>query len=151
MGGVTAKDIHWLAGFLDGEGYFGKRKTTIAVSVSQKDEWHIEKTQSLIGGVRYYRADKRGRKYWRLDAVGSRAAGIMMTVYPLMSPRRQQRIRECLEYWKGKSYGSHYRNRTHCSRGHEYTPENTYNKPGSSHRNCRACMAIYRSKSKVSL
>lgn len=29
--------------------------------------------------------------------------------------------------------------RSHCPRGHEYTPENTYKKPGSGHRECRTC------------
>lgn len=28
---------------------------------------------------------------------------------------------------------------THCKRGHEYTPENTYIQPGKKTRNCRAC------------
>lgn len=29
--------------------------------------------------------------------------------------------------------------KTHCPRGHEYTPENTYRRPGENVRNCRAC------------
>lgn len=29
--------------------------------------------------------------------------------------------------------------KTHCSKGHEYTPENTYTRPGHSARYCRAC------------
>lgn len=28
---------------------------------------------------------------------------------------------------------------THCARGHEFTPENTYRKPHASARNCREC------------
>jgi hypothetical protein len=31
---------------------------------------------------------------------------------------------------------------THCRRGHEFTPENTYVPPGTSKRQCRACMKI---------
>ena len=30
-------------------------------------------------------------------------------------------------------------NRTHCPRGHEYTPENTYNTPSRPNRMCRTC------------
>jgi hypothetical protein len=34
---------------------------------------------------------------------------------------------------------------THCSKGHEFTPENTYVRPssGRSGRNCKACARIY--------
>lgn len=42
--------------------------------------------------------------------------------------------------------------RTHCSQGHEYTPENTYLKPGARNgrRTCRACQraAVARYKSR---
>lgn len=34
------------------------------------------------------------------------------------------------------------RNKTHCSRGHEFTPENTYTPPDG-HKRCRACRAFY--------
>lgn len=30
--------------------------------------------------------------------------------------------------------------RTHCPEGHEYTPENTYVKPSTGHRECRTCI-----------
>lgn len=29
--------------------------------------------------------------------------------------------------------------KTHCDNGHEYTPENTYVRPGTAHRRCRIC------------
>lgn len=29
--------------------------------------------------------------------------------------------------------------KTHCAQGHEYTPENTYTKPRTGHRECRIC------------
>lgn len=32
-------------------------------------------------------------------------------------------------------------NKTHCIHGHEFTPENTYRKPKTTARNCRACVA----------
>lgn len=31
---------------------------------------------------------------------------------------------------------------THCVRGHEFTPDNTYTPPGTSYRQCRACWPI---------
>jgi hypothetical protein len=38
--------------------------------------------------------------------------------------------------------GKHWSERTHCSAGHEYTPENTRINPGG-WRNCRACAREY--------
>jgi hypothetical protein len=35
--------------------------------------------------------------------------------------------------------GFHMRNRTHCKRGHPFTPENTYVIPSTGSRSCRAC------------
>ena len=32
---------------------------------------------------------------------------------------------------------------THCSRGHELTPENTFRKPGTGQRKCRTCRRMY--------
>lgn len=43
---------------------------------------------------------------------------------------------------KGKNY---WANKTHCPRGHEYTPENTYPyecRPGVISRGCKACMRL---------
>lgn len=40
--------------------------------------------------------------------------------------------------------GAHNGRKTHCPRGHEYTPENTYRWPGApgSSRQCRACKRV---------
>lgn len=35
--------------------------------------------------------------------------------------------------------GLYQRAKTHCIRGHEFTPENTYVRPGGIKRECRAC------------
>lgn len=37
-------------------------------------------------------------------------------------------------------HGTHRQaSQTHCVNGHEFTPENTYIRPGTGHRTCRAC------------
>lgn len=40
-------------------------------------------------------------------------------------------------------------NKTHCKRGHEFTPDNTYTRPGTSTRQCRSCVSITRKSAKV--
>ncbi|WP_374247753.1 NUMOD4 motif-containing HNH endonuclease [Gordonia sp. ABSL49_1] len=37
----------------------------------------------------------------------------------------------------------HHSSKTHCVRGHEFTPENTYNYPGRNHRACRKCRKVW--------
>lgn len=34
---------------------------------------------------------------------------------------------------------NHNARKTHCKRGHEFTPENTYINPSNKSRNCRTC------------
>lgn len=36
--------------------------------------------------------------------------------------------------------------KTHCPKGHEYTPENTYSPKGTAWRQCRKCWKVYRPK-----
>lgn len=135
---LSTFDIHWAAGFIDGEGHFGKKGRTIGVTAAQKDEWHVRKLEDLFGGRVYQFTNKHGI-YWRWDMYGSSAAALMMTLFSLMSPRRQERIADCISFWKSIPLrGSFNRNKTHCKRGHEYTPENTYAKDGK-HRQCRTC------------
>lgn len=38
---------------------------------------------------------------------------------------------------RGKNFSAHYARQTHCKRGHEFTPENTYEWGTSRH--CRTC------------
>lgn len=47
--------------------------------------------------------------------------------------------------------GARNRSISHCPRGHEYTPANTYHRPGRPGRNCRACGAIVTRRRKAEL
>lgn len=143
---ITSHDVYWAAGFLDGEGYFQKtaHRRCPRISASQKQEWPLLKLQAMFGGNIYHRVtDSRrpDRKYYIWERTGRHGIAAMMTVYALMSPRRQERIREIIEQWKGRAYaniGRFHREATHCKRGHEFTPENTYPKDGK-YRQCRTC------------
>lgn len=52
---------------------------------------------------------------------------------------QQRNVRDAVE--RGRHYSDN-RGRSHCHRDHEFTPENTYRKPRSGTRLCRACMRL---------
>ena len=84
----TIQEICWAAGIYEGDGTVGGS----TVSVFQKDRWILDKLQTLFGGsVRIAPVDKRYPKniyhMWRI--AGARARGFLMTIYELLSPRRQ--------------------------------------------------------------
>lgn len=91
----------WAAAFLEGEGSFiwsGAGANTVAPQVQKEP---LERLQLWFGGtIRQYENGKKSRQpiwRWRLAGVG-----FMMTIYPFMSPQRQQRIRTVIEGWKRK-------------------------------------------------
>lgn len=146
-------ELGWVAGFLEGEGSFsgrGSGKGCLTVAVSQVQREPLERLQRLFGGEIYrYNHGKNSKPTWsnfyRWTKCGKKAAEIMILLYPLMSPKRQDKIAELLVIWT-ESYGSgaHQKSRTHCPKGHEYTPENTYRQPSAPNkRKCRTCAVEY--------
>lgn len=123
---MKSADIHWLAGYLEGEGCFGhynrRRSRDVAgerrdgsrggsqfvlmVSVGSTDLDVIERAATLMRGHVYARKKIRGRKRdWTVHIGGPRAAGLMMTLLPLMGARRAKRIKEALAAWRAtKTY-----------------------------------------------
>jgi hypothetical protein len=116
------EDLFWVAGFLEGEGSF-RCKPTLTVCASQVQLWPLEKLQSLFGGGISSNGTKRqvenGHQLchmWHLS--GYRAAALSMTLYSLMSPRRQQQIATALEFWKPLKLANYLRQT--CPQGHPY-------------------------------
>lgn len=105
---ITASQINWIAGLLEGEGTFNfstAKRPSIRIALSMTDKDVIEKFANIVGfGVIYkidasrYGVSKKSQYRW--ECAGNRAAGLMMTVYSLLGERRQARIRELLDYWK---------------------------------------------------
>lgn len=52
--------------------------------------------------------------------------------------------RQCQGAWFGRNHGGGRRNQTHCKRGHEMTPENTYTHLGAkvTEKACKACITL---------
>jgi hypothetical protein len=103
------------------------------------DEDTIRRAQRLMGGtIRRAPGQKEGwLPQYKTSVYGHPAAAWMMTLYPLMSARRQEKIAECLGRWKLARRNSE---KTHCPQGHPYSGENL--RIGSNGgRTCRICGA----------
>jgi len=143
---ISMNDIHWVAGFLEGEGSFvgysplSARIHSCHVSAEQKQKWPLEKLGFIIPGKLYLRCRGSKEKYpiwcWTTDV--PTGAGLMMTIYPLMSPKRQEQIRNALFFWRIRTGSRSWKYKTHCCNGHEINDINTY-KSKSGLRTCRTC------------
>lgn len=96
----TIRDLEWAAGFLEGEGCFstcGGKYPSAQVDAAQIQREPLERLQRLFGGrVSVMRQGTKpdASPLWRWRVSGPRARGISMTLYSLMSTRRQGQIRD---------------------------------------------------------
>lgn len=104
---ISINDIYWLAGILEGEGYFGLTNdgSSPIIMVSMTDADIIERVRLIVDKTTTISItqDKRKETYkdsYRLTINGKRAAQWMMTLYPLMSIRRKAKIQICITTWK---------------------------------------------------
>lgn len=136
---IDIRTIEWVAGFLEGEACFGFYDGRPSIQVSQVQQWPLLRLQRLFGGNigQRKRVQERHRlsHYWHLPS--ARAVGLMMTVYALLSPNRQERIRDILLSWQSR--GPHHRYYTHCRHGHAFDEANTIYRPDGNRRRCRIC------------
>ncbi len=117
---ISTSDLMWVAGFLEGEGSFSL-KTSLQVAAAQVQLWPLERLVKLFGGSIFTEKtpQDRGRhncSQWYIH--GHVAAGVMMTLFTLMSPRRQAQICTSLQKRMTQKIANKYR--THCPHGHEY-------------------------------
>lgn len=145
---MKVTDIAWLAGLFEGEGCISvERNGALRLTISMTDRDIIERIDALFpsAGVKpqtlQYRKDGtayRQRYSWR---VGGDVAGEVLTaILPWLGQRRAGAARAALEHLRTRpGTGGHHRGKTRCAQDHEYTPENTYIRPGTTHRHCRTC------------
>lgn len=145
---ISQRDIGWAAGLLDGEGCFTLARSKTyrypRIVCNMTDKEPLDKLQQLFGGnVHTIKRNVLYKQAWCWEVSGSRAVGIMLTLWSLLCPRRQAKIREIVTEWKSKVP---YRT-AKCRKGHEFTPEQTtytYRiKEGKrkKYRLCRVCLA----------
>jgi hypothetical protein len=102
LGMRAGHDLAWLAGLLEGEGYFGLIKNHVAgkiyryarIGVTMTDEDVIARAAQVLG-ARYWpvKPSGLGRKMQhRCEVRGQRAVAWMRTLQPLMGERRRGQI-----------------------------------------------------------
>lgn len=94
----STSDLHWIAGLLEGEGYFTRSPTSQIVGCEMTDLDVLEKLQIFLGGTIDPQPRNRGngKPVYRWRTYGTRARGIMLTLYELLGPRRQGQIEKVL-------------------------------------------------------
>ena len=113
LGGITMCELYWIAGFLEGEGCFFWTKKTFKhyVAANQVQREPLDRLRAILGGSICWSTRIHS---WKL--CGPMAAGLMMTLYPLLSPRRKAQVAGVLAEWKkrpGRSFPT-----THCQQRH---------------------------------
>lgn len=90
----SMRELAWAAGFLEGEGHFRPRSQITAVQVDMEP---LNRLLALFGGSIRQHTKEGNEEGWRAShcwcASGARARGVALTLFPLMSVRRQNQIR----------------------------------------------------------
>ena len=110
---IEPRDIHWLAGLLEGEGCFTGntshkgRGVTPAIQLEILDRDIAERAARLLGGRLTVKSRPPGKHcsfkpICQVRLYGAPAVGWMMTLWTLLGERRRARIVEVLKVWRSK-------------------------------------------------
>lgn len=104
---MNIKDIIWLSGLLEGEGYFmvkedSSRRSKYMIAVRMTDKDVVQKVARLFDCAVQFkrRQDRKYKDIWCAEVYGDKAIAWAMTIYSLMGERRRIRIREMIAIWK---------------------------------------------------
>jgi hypothetical protein len=90
----------WLAGLLEGEGWFGvSHYTSPCIVVSMTDHDVIERAAGLLGNKVVQQPKRLGKQAWSVSLYGHRAVEWMRVLRPHMGQRRGLRIDALIEGW----------------------------------------------------
>src|SRR5437762_8461139 len=112
------KDILWLAGLLEGEAGFSTKvckdkrraKNKIYVYETPNIQLHLTDKDIVKRASKLFLSPLHGpyephgsfvakKQVYATNITGSKAAGIMMTIYELLGKRRQSQIRKIINKW----------------------------------------------------
>lgn len=146
----SESEVAWLAGLFEGEGCMSIAKnggTRLTVRMTDRDV--IDRIDAMFPSTRIqivqpsakgYKSPPKTQHAWRMsDPIKVRE--ILNLLLPWFGERRAAKARDVLHHLDTRPGQRHRAAWTHCKWGHEYTPENTYIRPGTTHRACRKCKA----------
>ena len=100
---LNIKELYWAAGFIEGEGCFNHcfRKNRVSndfrVTACQVEIEPLLRLKQLFGGTIHKQKNGNGVIHiWQTYC--TRARGIAMTLFPLMSHKRQEQIKVMLSH-----------------------------------------------------
>jgi hypothetical protein len=103
---LTAIDVAWLAGLVEGEGNVGISGRSMTIRVKMSDHDVILRAAELLEGKVYPVPAPDGWKpQWLTEVKGSLAAAWSMTLYPWLGVRRRQQVRDGLAHWRRQGNG----------------------------------------------
>lgn len=101
---VEIKNIHWLAGLLEGEGSFGFYNGGPLIQLNMCDYDIVEKAHKKLSCTsKILILNKEYTNHntsYRITIQGSLAISWMFTLYSLMGKRRKNQITEAINKWK---------------------------------------------------
>lgn len=145
-------EVAWLAGLFEGEGNISIAKnggTRLTIRMTDRDV--INRVDAMFPStgiqivipkpVRAGYSQPKTQYAWRISNPDT-VREILTLLLPWFGGRRAAQAMKTLEHLDTRvGIGGHNRIKTHCRNKHEYTPENTYIRPGTTHRACRKCKA----------
>jgi hypothetical protein len=149
---ISMKWLYWAAGVIEGEGCFTHhRNGDLVISVVMTDNDVIKRLRGTFGfGSMTQRSLPSGKIAfsWR-STNQAQTGGLMMTLLPLMSARRQVKIIECLDAWRSKPLRKALW--SHCKNGHELAGDNLWitHEGKYEKRRCRECNRLRQAKYKA--
>ncbi len=92
---IKTVDIAWLAGLLEGDGYFGQVRKCPIIKLAMTAEDTVTRVASMWGSVVNHR-----RNIWETTISGARSVSIMMTLYTFLGKRRREMVASIILPWR---------------------------------------------------
>lgn len=104
---VTAMEIAWLAGLLEGEGSVSINGRSCTVRVKMTDHDVVARAADILGARIYDDGIRRTglKQIWTAQVKGTLAAGWAMTLYPWFGVRRRGQVRHAITHWRTQGHG----------------------------------------------